>query len=54
MSEELFESCMNGDINNIKGLIEKGAKINIKNNSGETPLDIATDLGLYAIADLLE
>jgi ankyrin repeat protein len=35
-------------------LIAKGAGLNIKNNNGETPLDLAVEKGLNEIEKLLE
>jgi ankyrin repeat protein len=49
----IHKSCMNGDIDTLKLLIESKADINIKNNYGDTPLHAAVEADNIEIVTLL-
>ena len=49
---ELFEACTNGDLKEIRYLVEHGADVNAKNNFGQTPLHRACRSGHFEMVNL--
>lgn len=50
----LFYLIPSGNITTIKLLLDKGAKVDMSDNAGDTPLLLAKRLGQQAVIDLLE
>ncbi|CAG0889063.1 unnamed protein product [Darwinula stevensoni] len=46
-------AAANGNMPDVKALLEKGADVNFKSADGKTPLDLALDNGHYDVADVL-
>ncbi len=51
--ETLHEAAREGQVEEVKRLIAAGADVNVKNDSGATPLDTAKKNGATRLADLL-
>ncbi len=53
IDKALFEGCREGDFNKVRLAINFGANLEAKNNSGRTPLHLASEFNRISIAKLL-
>ncbi|CAM9468162.1 unnamed protein product, partial [Discosporangium mesarthrocarpum] len=51
--EEIFDAASSGDISKLKNLLEGGAKVDVQDEEGRTPLHFACDRGQAAVVALL-
>ncbi len=49
----VFYAVISGELNVVKYIVAQGAKFNIQNKEGETPLMKATDFGHVSIVEYL-
>jgi ankyrin repeat protein len=49
----LHAAAQNGNIELLITLLERGARVDIKNDTGKTAADLASEKGYYEIAEIL-
>ena len=54
LNDKLIDAVKNGDIKNVRELIENGADVNAKDKNNETAVEIAIRRGYHQIAELID